>query len=226
MRLKIRIIVLLLFYTIFSGGFQPLCANNEPTANNTTLNQEEWRKLAEDIDYSENYRTPKPKQRDFTPKKRRTFNGLGTIRIILATLIIGVLVVVLYLILKKLLNFFDERVPKGDLKTIIENLEENIHTADFETLLANALANKEFKLAVRILYLKTIKQLADKEIIKWKKEKTNGHYIREIVSPQLSSIFSFLTLAYENAWFSTYQVNELKYNKLSKHFNDFINQLN
>ncbi len=230
MRLKIKAIILLLFFNVISIGYEPLCASSQQKNNSPLLDQEEWKKLADDIDYTENYKTWSPKNKDPKVFKRQrskmTFNGIGLVRIILYIIIIGVLVVVLYLILKNFLNFFDERVPSSDLKNIVENLEENIHEADFETLLANALTNKEFKLAVRILYLKTIKQLADKEIIKWKKEKTNGHYIREIASPKTSSMFSFLTLAYENAWFSTYQVDEAKYKKLSRHFYDFINQLN
>lgn len=191
----------------------------------TPLSQEKWEKITKDVDYTEKFKEAEPKKERNKPPKSFHFNP-SVLRPVIIVLVVGLLAFIFYLVLKHFLNFFDERVKNESLTQIVENLEENIHDADFELLLKRAIDNKEFKLAVRILYLQVIKQLSDKQLIIWKREKTNSHYVREMSTDKQGSTFSFLTLVYEQSWFSNYSVDQERYGIISEQFLKFLNNLN
>jgi hypothetical protein len=191
----------------------------------TQLSEEKWKKITKDIDYTENFKEVEPKEESHKPRRSFHFNP-SIMRAVVIILVVGLLVFIFYLVLKHFLNFFDERVKNESFTQIIENLEENIHDADFELLLKQAIDNKEFKLAVRILYLQAIKQLSDKQLIIWKREKTNSHYVREMSTDKQGRTFSFLTLVYEQSWFSNYHVDQERYSIISEQFFKFLNNLN
>ncbi len=196
------------------------------TDNTSLLNHKKWEELSKGMDYTENYKEFEKKEDPLQKNKKDNPINLSVLKPVFIIIIIGMLAYLLFMILKRVFNFFDERVKNTELKAVVENLEENIHNADFDSLLKQALSNNEFKLAVRILYLNVIKQLSDKQLIKWKKEKTNGHYVREMGTNKLGSPFAYLTLVYEQAWFSHHHVDKDKYQLISEHFYTFINRLN
>ncbi len=191
----------------------------------TPLSEEKWEEIAKDVDYTENFKEAKPKKESNKPSRSFHFNP-SILRPVVIVLVVGLLVFIFYLVLKHFLNFFDERVKNESLTQVVENLEDNIHQADFEYLLKQAIENNEFKLAVRILYLQAIKQLSDRQLIIWKREKTNSHYVREMSTNKQGSAFSFLTLVYEQSWFSNYHVDQERYGIISKQFFKFLNNLN
>ena len=46
-------------------------------------------------------------------------------------------------------------------------LDENIHEMDFDTLIAEAVAKHDFRTGIRLLFLKGLKILADKNFVQW-----------------------------------------------------------
>jgi hypothetical protein len=90
--------------------------------------------------------------------------------------------------------------------------------------LEKAIAMHEYKLAVRILYLKTIKHLSETALIKWKKDKTNALYVSEMIGHPLGKHFAFLTRVYEQAWFSSYEIDNARYFLISNEFTLFLNK--
>lgn len=204
-------------------------------SNDKILNEKAWKRLTKKIDYSENYKEfkkkDKTKKRSNTNlQKKRSWGGFkfGNTQVwktLLIVLVTGVLAFLLYLILVRYLNFFEERVTDKRLSNIIDNLEDNIHESDFDRLLRQALNSKSYKLAVRILYVKIIKTLSDKELIQWKREKTNGHYVREMAGNPQGGLFAYLTIAYEQVWFGNYEIDDSKYSLISKQFNNLLNKL-
>lgn len=225
--------IILLVYVIFFGVYNSaILASNPEEPKNKILNEKEWKKLTEEVDFSENYKEfkQKNKKNNKTLKKRKKLDGFNftdssIVKTLLIILIIGILAFILYFVLVRYLNFFEERVSEKKLVNIIDNLEDNIHDSDFDQLLKQALNSKSYKPAIRILYLRLIKTLSDKELIKWKRNKTNGHYVREMASNPESSLFTYLTVAYEQAWFSNYDIDETKYNLISEQFTNLLNKL-
>ena len=77
--------------------------------------------------------------------------------------------------------------PKSQLP--FGTLEENIHAINFDQAIQDALFRKEFRLAIRLLFLQALKLLADKNHIHWQPGKTNHEYVEELTAKQLKNRF-------------------------------------
>ncbi|KRT17370.1 hypothetical protein ASU31_06785 [Pedobacter ginsenosidimutans] len=112
-----------------------------------------------------------------------------------------------------------ETIPPYDVIT------ENIHEIDYEQELQRLVAERKFRLAVRLLYLRALKKLSDAEIIQWQPDKTNYNYLMEINKPELRSDFSQLTLQFDYIWYGDFPIDEVKFDPIKQSFNQFNNQI-
>jgi hypothetical protein len=85
---------------------------------------------------------------------------------------------------------------------------ENIHAMKFETELEKAIRLKNFRLATRIMYLATLKQLSDRNMILWRPNKTNWDYVQEMNTLALKPGFRDITAAYDYAWYGEFPIDE------------------
>ena len=80
-------------------------------------------------------------------------------------------------------------------------LEENIHELNLEELIDQAINQHEYRKAVRLHYLLSLKKLTDAGFITWKPGKTNRSYIPEIKQPHIRQEFEQLTGMFEYVWY-------------------------
>ncbi|QXU41105.1 DUF4129 domain-containing protein [Pedobacter sp. D749] len=104
-------------------------------------------------------------------------------------------------------------------------ITENIHEIDYEQELQRLVAERKFRLAVRLLYLRALKKLSDAEIINWQPDKTNYNYLMEITKPELRNDFSKLTLQFDYIWYGDFPIDEVKFEPINQSFNQFNNQI-
>ncbi len=119
--------------------------------------------------------------------------------------------VVIYLLMKaEVLGFlFPKRAQSGRLD--YENLTEDIHAIDFATATDEAVNQRNYRLAVRLHYLKTLKALADLNIIRWQVNKTNWQYVNELKGRSLETEFMNLTKRFEQIWYGSFPIDENTY---------------
>ncbi|MES2445847.1 MAG: DUF4129 domain-containing protein [Bacteroidota bacterium] len=145
--------------------------------------------------------------------------------IIKYVLIAVVIALVVYLVIKligldlKLLT----RKSKPVEVPFSENLE-NIHEIDFDEQLNIALQNKNYRLVVRLLYLKTLKQLTDKRLIDWQPEKTNQAYVEELSRQSYHQQFVELTYQFEYIWYGEFYIDQPTFESIHQSFKDFNQQ--
>ena len=136
--------------------------------------------------------------------------------------ILLIILLVCFIVLKVL--GVDYRTVLGRKKIDTPEIDiytENVHEMDFDTLIANALKNKDYRLVVRFLYLKNLKALSDKEIIQWNANKTNYSYQYEISSSSLRSKFLETTLIFDYVWYGEFSVNETQFSGAYDRLNTF-----
>jgi hypothetical protein len=104
-------------------------------------------------------------------------------------------------------------------------ITENIHEIDYEQELQRLIAEGKFRLAVRLLYLRALKQLSDADVIQWQPDKTNYNYLMEINKPELRNDFSRLTLQFDYIWYGDFPVDEVKFEPIKHSFNQFNSQI-
>ncbi|HWY98942.1 MAG TPA: DUF4129 domain-containing protein [Bacteroidia bacterium] len=111
------------------------------------------------------------------------------------------------------------------LKVDIEGGEEDINLMDFEKLIGNAIENHQYRIAVRYLYLRLLKDLSDTNLINWKAEKTNRDYLDELRSTPFGTHFREVTLLFDYAWYGDVAVNENNFGQIKDIFSEFYIKL-
>lgn len=104
-------------------------------------------------------------------------------------------------------------------------LTENIHELDFNSLIEEAIEQHNYRLAVRLFYLKTLKQLTDKQLIHWQSTKTNRVYVDELGNSLLRKEFEQLTSQFEYIWYGEFRVTEAEFNLLKEQFQFFLGKV-
>lgn len=79
--------------------------------------------------------------------------------------------------------------------------EEQLENTDLDGLIAAAMDQKDYRLAIRYQYLKALKALSRQGIIEWHYEKTNRDYQREIKVPALQVPFGDISYLYDYIWY-------------------------
>lgn len=166
------------------------------------------------------------------PKPSRSFNipGLGALAglfqllaIIVVILLVGMII---YILVRAFSGSSNTKVSSSSaIVNTLEELEENIHEADLERALRLALEQKNYKLAVRIYYLIIIRDMSSLKLIVWKRDKTNGEYVRELYSKPQYESFRDITLDFDKVWYGDEEVNHSQFEYLQGKFSHFIQSL-
>jgi hypothetical protein len=131
----------------------------------------------------------------------------------------AVIIVILVLAKSKLSGLF--YIRKEEKFSGLKEIREDINEIDFDTSISGAIAIKDYRIAVRLYYLKTLKLLADKNLIDWKINKTNNNYIKELKEIRLKKPFEELTNLFEWVWYGEFPVEESFFEKTKNTFNSF-----
>ncbi len=117
--------------------------------------------------------------------------------------------------------------PARDKKQVAENetADTDIHSIPFDKELQAAIAAKNYKLAVRLLYLRNLKLLSDKKIIIWDEHKTGRQYIYEIKDANLRNSFISTNSIYEIVCFGERSVDEQTFGQIHDLFNNLKTQI-
>jgi Domain of unknown function (DUF4129) len=140
-------------------------------------------------------------------------------------LIIGICtLVVIYAILRltgsEWLGVFSGRSKKIK-PTGFSEVAENIHELDFEKLIAEAIAGRNYTRATRLFYLKTLKTLSDKQLIDWQMNKTNHQYLQEVARLPFEPEFRHLTRLFEYICYGDFPLEEPDFREVEIRFRDF-----
>jgi len=142
-------------------------------------------------------------------------------------LIIGIIALLIYFVVRNASSLTyrlkKDTLSPEDITKPIENIEE----LDVNTLLQDALAAGNLKLAVRLYYLSLLKKLHEAGIIDWKKDKTNRDYLDELFSRnyQYDEIRQ-LTRAYEEVWYGDHTISRELFDNVSTRFERVREQIN
>lgn len=197
------------------------------------LDKEVWKRATEGIDYSaDTAKDPKKKEEKEEAGKSSNdtssfFEG-GNASGLMKFLIILLAVVVVALLLRSLLGLNKPKNKKvGKMRAIdLEQIEENIHEANLEDFIRQAVEQQNFALAIRLYYLAILKELSLKNTIVWKKDKTNKDYLREMRSSAMFGAFRDLTAVFERVWYGESPIHIREFQQLEPKFRDLMHRIN
>lgn len=117
------------------------------------------------------------------------------------------LILVLWYVYKKNPRFFI-RSKAAAISYTVE--EDTIYGVDFDKRIAEALARNDYRTAVRMVYLQTLKRLSDEGRIDWQIYKTPTEYVREISSAD----FRMLTHHFIRIRYGNFEASETLFNSM------------
>lgn len=132
------------------------------------------------------------------------------------------------------LFLFLNQISKGELKNALSKRQDrsvipltfsaiNEQTEHLDELLSDAIKKKNYTLAVRFLYQKSIQILIKNELISWKADKTNHDLLTELGNHPASNAFNRLTYYYEYVDYGDFKIDESRFHKIEADFLQFKN---
>jgi hypothetical protein len=137
--------------------------------------------------------------------------------------IIAIVLIVFYFIRSDRRRLFAKE--SKSLSIEMEGGQEDINLMNFDKLINDAIENSQYRVAIRYLYLKLLKDLSDDKQINWRAEKTNIDYINELRPTTYGKQFMEVTLLFDYAWYGDATINENSFGQIKNIFAEFYKQL-
>jgi hypothetical protein len=184
-----------------------------------TFDEAKWREVIGDNDFKQE----RPEMPDFS-MPNLAWGGI-LLKAIGFGLIIAIIVLLLYFVFRHI-NFSAKR-KITPITPYDSQDEEDIQQMDIPALLKQALAEKNFKLAVRLYFLSLLKNLDQAGMIQWERDKTNRDYLRELFSrEEYYDDVQKLTRTYEEVWYGDYALPEAALLSIIQKFEALNTRLN
>lgn len=106
-----------------------------------------------------------------------------------------------------------------------EEMPEDIFAINYQKEIDKAVKQGNYRLAVRMMFLRLLKDLSDKDVIKYKQDKTNLDYLMELSSTAHYPSFFRLTRHFEYCWYGQFEVTGETYRVIASQFDQFEKQI-
>lgn len=104
-------------------------------------------------------------------------------------------------------------------------IPEDIFAINYQREIEKAVAEGNYRLAVRLHFLRLLKDMSDRNLIRYKQDKTNFDYLTELASTSHYSQFFRATRNYEYSWYGLFPVSNDAYRTIKKDFDTLEQQL-
>jgi hypothetical protein len=119
------------------------------------------------------------------------------------------------------LGIFYRRGAKRSVGGDDQPAEEFMEKQDVERGLQRSLDNGDFREAIRYSYLRSLRQLDERGLIRYHGRATNQEYVRQLNGTAQEASFRFLTQAYEKVWYGQFGLSEETFRRLFGYFMEF-----
>ena len=117
-----------------------------------------------------------------------------------------ILITTLYFLYKKRPELFMRSQKKIPIPYAIE--EENIHLINFDKEIDAALQSKDYRFAIRLIYLQTLRFLSDNHQIDWQIHKTPTEYLYEVTNQEMKQPFRVFTNHFLHVRYGNYEASD------------------
>ncbi len=120
-------------------------------------------------------------------------------------LLAGLIGLLIWLVIKNVKAPRNTKIDHND-QFNISSIEDLVF-ANYERLIQEAMHNKNYRLVIRFTYLNVLKNLHERGLIEWHKEKTNYEYYIELNQTYNKDFASILRI-YEHVWYGHFTATE------------------
>lgn len=105
---------------------------------------------------------------------------------------------------------------------VFKEVDQDIREMDFPSAIRQAEEAGNYRLALRLQYLNSLRSLSDRNIIQYAINKTNHDYARELTGTPYADSFARVTLLYEFGWYGEFDITRSMYEKISAIFAEHV----
>lgn len=106
-----------------------------------------------------------------------------------------------------------------------DEIPEDIFAINYQKEIEKATTQGNYRLAVRMMYLRLLKELSDKNIIQYKQDRTNLDYLMQLHPTPHYSHFFRLTRHFEYSWYGHFDVEPETYRVIAGDFDQFEREI-
>jgi hypothetical protein len=106
-----------------------------------------------------------------------------------------------------------------------DTMPDDIFAINYQKELDRATAGKDYRLAIRLMYLRLLKCSAEKNIIQYAQERTNFDYLAQVHKTSYYNDFFRLTRNFEYTWYGKFAVSDDAFDTIKKDFDNFNNKI-
>ena len=101
------------------------------------------------------------------------------------------------------------------------NATDDIFSINYAEEIDKAASVENYRLAVRLMFLRLLRNLSDAGIIQYKQDSTNLDFLTQLHGTPLFSDFLKLARSYEYSWYGYFQIDRAKYAQLKNAFENY-----
>jgi hypothetical protein len=136
-------------------------------------------------------------------------------------LVLGGFISFLFIYLSSSNIFLFRKAPKKLYEDKGEQGNDDIFSINYKQQIDHAVSEHNYREAIRLLYLQTLKMLAEKGRIDYRHERTNWDYLSQLNRTDDYDNFFYLTRNFEYTWYGHFNVSAEGYAILKDRFSSF-----
>lgn len=104
-------------------------------------------------------------------------------------------------------------------------ITEDIFAINYQREIDRAASQRDYRLAVRLMFLRLLKNMSERNIIRYKQDKTNLDYLLQLHPTAYYKDFFRITRNYEYSWYGKFEVSEDAYKIIRTEFDHLERKL-
>jgi hypothetical protein len=155
---------------------------------------------------------------EITDENKKDFTQQTWFHFIIWFVIISVFLgAIIYFLLQNKISFFSKEAVSSSQSSETD-AHEDIFNLAYNDRIKKAEAEQNYRVAVRLIFLQTLKLLSDTNHIKYQPDYTNLNYLQQLHQSNLYNDFSKITRSYEYVWYGKFEISSEAYASLKKDF--------
>lgn len=139
----------------------------------------------------------------------------------------GFVIVLIWYLSSSNVGFFRRKDSTTNVEeTGEEEMPEDIFAINYQKEIDKAVAAGNYRLAIRLQYLRLLKNMAERNIISYRQDKTNFEYLFEMQQRPYYKEFFSITRHYEYSWYGKFNVSSEAYAVIQSGFTKLDRQVN
>lgn len=159
---------------------------------------------------------------DYVPLMQRTWFQTLVWLIIIG----GFAATVMWFLASSQVGLFRKKEVKSGIETNTDEIPEDIFAIQYQHEIEKAIRAGNYRLAVRLMYLRLLKSMSEKNIIQYKQDRTNLDYLLQLQPTGYYKDFFRITRNYEYSWYGLFDVSREAYDIIRSDFNQFERRIN